>query len=125
MAHTKGWGASAAIKRDVSGAQVLNVRRVCSLAETRSLCCLYTYAIYNHHGKDQHPVAGHDPARELQFHENDFLSQHYITDSFSKGYAYYDICIINIFHFFNETSAGALYARQQGALEFSDRKNKI
>ena len=48
MAHTKGWGASAAIKSDVSGAQVLNVRmhmhmhmhihihRVCSLAETRS-----------------------------------------------------------------------------------------
>jgi len=41
MAHTMGWGASAAIKskRDVSGAQVLNVRmlhRVGSLAETRS-----------------------------------------------------------------------------------------
>ena len=36
MAHTKGWGASAAIKSDVSGAQVLNVRRVGSLAETRS-----------------------------------------------------------------------------------------
>ena len=28
MEHAKGWGASAAIKSDVSGAQVLNVRRV-------------------------------------------------------------------------------------------------
>ena len=27
MAHTKGWGASAAIKSDVSGVQVLNVRQ--------------------------------------------------------------------------------------------------
>ena len=36
MAHTKGWGASAAIKSDVTGAQVFNVRRVCSLAESRS-----------------------------------------------------------------------------------------
>ena len=34
MAHTKGWSASTAIKSDVSGAQVHNVRRVGSLAET-------------------------------------------------------------------------------------------
>ena len=27
--------------------------------------------------------------------------------------------------FFNETSAGALYTRQQGTLEVSDRNNKI